>query len=279
MSPTEDVSPQADTPEFQSAVSKAVSEALAAATAPFEESIAKLQATNADLKTEKQAVAGQLKDFQSKFDGIDIDAMQRRLAEVDNDETRSLLAKGEYDKVYEKESSKLRAEHQSELDTFTAKVDAAIKDGDDARELATALQNTLVITVRDGGISQAFVATEADKTQLRSAQAIAKDTVLVKGEYLPVVSVDKDGQSVFRHSTSGEILQNATGNFGYKDWLRHLAEVENLPLYSKPNSHGNPKAISDSNPKGLVRSKMTDEQIDAYQKEHGTEAYLQLPRK
>lgn len=252
--------------DYKDAVASAITEA----TQNFRSDIDALKATNSNLKTEKQELAGQFSEFKTKFDGIDVEAMQKRLAEVDNDETRQLLAKGEYDKVFEKDKAKLSADHE-------AQISALNKEKAEAGELAQALERTLVSTVRDGGISQAFVGTEADKSQLRSVQAIAKDTVLVKGEWVPVVSVDKDGQSVFRHSTTGDILQNAEGNFGYQDWLKHLSEKEGLPLFAKPNSHSDPNARSESNPKGLVKSKMTDAEKQKFKKEHGIPAYNALP--
>lgn len=246
-----------------------LAEAVNAATSPLQQSITNLETTNASLKSEKQTVASQFNDFKSKFDGIDVEAMQERLKAVDNDETRALLAQGEFDKVYEKQLAQINADHE-------AQIKAADKESEDAKTLAQTLQNTLVSTVREGGISQAFVSKEADKSQLRSAQAIARDTVLVDGEALPVVAVGTDGKSVFRHSTTGKILQNAEGTFDYNDWLVHLAENEGLPLFAKPNSHSS-KAVSEGNPQGFVKSKMTEAEKQKFKNEHGIPAYNALP--
>lgn len=247
-----------------------VAEAVKAATSPLQQSISNLESTNAALKGEKQTVAQQLNEFKAKFEGIDVEAMQERLKAVDNDETRALLAQGEFDKVYEKQIAQKEADHQAQLE-------AASKESSGYKEKAEILEQTLVSTVREGGISQAFVAQEADKSQLRAAQAIARDIVMHKGEPVPVVSVGTDGKPTFRHSTTGEVLQNAAGDFGFGDWLAHLAENEGLPLFAKPKGHGNPSAISESNPKGFVKSKMTDAEKRDFKKEHGIPAYNALP--
>ena len=96
------------------------------------------------------------------------------------------MAKGEYDKVYEKKNAATVAEHEAALKVVQGQAN-------DNKTLADTLQATLVSTVREGGISSAFVASEADKSQLRSVHAIARDSVLVKGELLPVVEVDISG--------------------------------------------------------------------------------------
>lgn len=255
-----------ESPEFKEALNDAITQA----TSPLQQSIENLQSTNAALKSEKQAVAGQLNEFKSKFEGIDVEAMQERLKAVDNDETRALLAQGEFDAVYEKKFAQIDADHAAQLK-------AASKTAEDATIRAQVLEDTLVSTVRDGGISQAFVSTEADKTQLRAARAIAKDTVMHKGELVPVVSVGTDGVPTFRHSETGEVLQNADGNFGFNDWLKHLAEAEGLPLFAKPNGHGSTKAMNDGNPKGYVKSKMNQAEKQKFKSEHGIAAYDNLP--
>ena len=256
-----------------------LAEAVNAATSPLQESISKLQSTNSELKTEKQQVAEKYNSFKEKYGGIDIEdykAQQVRLAEIDNDETRAMLAKGEFDKVFEKQVAQLNADNEAKLEASNAQLEASSKTAEEYKAAADALKSTLVSTVREGGISQEFVTTGADKSQLRSVQAIARDTVLHKGERVPVVEVHTDGTSTFRNSITGEILQNQAGNFGFRDWLKHLAEVEEMPLYAKPNSHG-AKNITDANPKGYVKSKMTPDEQQKFKTEHGIPAYNALP--
>ncbi len=255
-----------DSQDYKDAVASAIS----AATSPLQTSLNNLESNNQNLVNEKKVITTQFKDFKAKYDGIDVEALQERLAQVDNDEVRQLLAKGEYDKVYERQTAALQADHDSQLA-------AQKKIGDDAAELASTLQSTLVLQVRDNGISQAFVAKDADKSQLRSVLAIAKDTVLVGNEYQQVVSVDNSGSTVFRHSTTGKVLQNAEGNFNYQDWLAHLAGEEGIPLFAKPNSHSSPHVMTKNNPKGFVKSKMSATEKQEFKREHGIANYDALP--
>lgn len=251
--------------EYKTAVASAVSEA----TSPLQTSLTNLESNNRNLLSEKKQLEGDFNGFKSKFEGIDIDAMRTRLSEVDNDETRALLAQGEFDKVYEKQIAQKDADHQAQLE-------AASKESADSKALAHTLQRTLVSTVRDGGISQAFVAKQADSSLLTPVHAMAQMSVELDGEMVSVVSVGTDGKSVFRDSKTGKILQNAEGNFNYGDWLVHLAENEGLRLFAKPNSHSS-KSVSESNPQGFVKSKMTTAEKKQFKTDHGIPAYNALP--
>lgn len=259
-----------DSQDFKDAIAAATSAAVTAATEPLQNSITNLESTNVELKGEKTTLAGEFNEFKSKFEGIDVDAMRLRIEAAESDEVKQMLAAGEYEKLYERDNAKKDADHTTQLD-------AVNKRADDSDTLAHTLRSTVVSMARDGGIDQAFIRNDADSSQLRAVKAIAKDTVLVKGEEVPVVEVSVNGQSTFRHSTTGELLQNAKGDFDYTSWLVHLAEVENLKLFAKPNSHSNPNAISEGNPKGFVKTKMTDKEKVKFKKDNGIPAYNKLP--
>lgn len=222
--------------DFKDAIAQATTEA----TSTLQTSISKLESNNSNLLSEKNEALSQFNTFKSQFDGIDVESiktMQSRLAEVDNDETRALLAEGKFDEVYAKKFETTQAEHKAQLDKRD-------KELNDSANLNQTLQDSLVRKVRGDGIKQSFIDTDADKSQLMGVQAISEQQVLIKDgkggqEFVPVVFVDSNAESEFRDPSSGEILQNDKGTFGYQDFLKYLAEKYNIPLYAKPNGHGN----------------------------------------
>jgi len=274
--------------EFKDAVASASEEATKAASESSASKLAELQTSIANLESNNKKLLGEKKDldkefgeFKDQYKDIDIAEYQARLEEMENDEAKALMIEGKFDEAFEKKLGKITSQHdaamaQKDLE-YKDLLDTANTGREDAETLAGTLRDTLVFTVRDKGISNAFVTADANKDQLRGVQAIAKDTVFFEGKREPVVSVDKDGQSVFRHSTKGTILQNADGNFDYPDWLNHLNDVEGINIFAKPTAHGDKNHRTEANPKGFTKRGMTDEQKSAFKKEFGFAEYNKLP--
>ena len=263
------------------AAKKEASESSASKLAELQTSIANLESNNKKLLGEKKDLDKEFGDFKEQYKDIDIEEWKSRLEDMENDETKALMVEGKFEEALEKKLGKITSQHEAAMAQkdleYKDLLDAAGTEKDDAVVLADTLKTTLVLTVRDKGISNAFVTADANKDQLRGVQAIAKDTVLFEGKLEPVVAVDKDGQSVFRHSTKGTILQNADGNFDYPDWLNHLNDVEGINIFAKPTAHGDKNHRTDANPKGFTKRGMTAEQKAAFKKEFGVAEYNKLP--
>lgn len=101
------------TPEVQ----KIIDEQIAAAT---EVAVAGLKAKNSEL-------LGKMKDFQTRFDGIDPDVHRKFMAKFDSEEEAALMAKGDVDGIVNRRTERMQAENVKTLkerDAQLAKAEA-----------------------------------------------------------------------------------------------------------------------------------------------------------
>lgn len=129
--------------------------------------------------------------------------------------------------------------------------DDAMKDRDDALGKLTGV-------TRDSKLTEALTASGiTDPAFIKGATAMLRDQIkMVDGN--PVVETDMGPKALADH-------------------VKHWAAGEGKSFVTPPSGGGS-KGSPGGSPAGQKRSSMTPEEKGAYQREHGQEAYLQLPK-
>ena len=169
---------------------------------------------------------------------------------------------------------------ESTLNETDEQLEALTQSLADQKQVTATLRNTIETTVRNNGIKQAFDSVESDSSQMRAVQAVAKDTVLSGGKWMPVVKLDGNNPPEFRHSKTGAVLTKADGTFGFSDWLVHLSKHEGLPILAKRSSstaNASPATNGGTTSNRTTKSGMSASEKRAYKNRYSIDAYNRLP--
>lgn len=217
----------------------------------------------AELNAENAKHRHKVKEYQSKWEGIDVDpeTVKELLAKEAKAAEDRKKAEGKYEDLIrelnektQKEVETLRLEKEQVKQTMQSKLDKYLIE----KELAEALN-------KEG------VKTKVLNPHIRPNLKVVEDEL---GEYRTVV-VDKDGEP--RLNQSGKLMT-------ITDLLTEMKSDEDfMPLFPAPEKSGMGSKAQDkpdtkSAPvRGYKRSEMTPLQKVEYQQKHGMEAYSKLP--
>lgn len=214
-------------------------------------------------REEKRENARKLKLLQEKFAGFDVDEYESLKAAQADAETQRLEAAGEWDKIKEQ----MITQHNADL---------AQKDAQIAR-LTGQLETVQIDSKVVEAISKAGGNVELLKPHVRGRLQLNSDdfstTVLDSDGKTP--KVDGDGNPVTIETLISEMRKSETYASAFK-------ASEQSGSGSEPGKGGDgPTGSNGGMPKinagDLRRGTMTDAQKNAFQKEHGLDALLDLP--
>lgn len=191
---------------------------------------------------------GELKEFKQKFDGVDVDSILQLAQKAKDDELTRKLAEGKFDEVLAQKTDLMRQDFEQKL-------------GD-----ATSRAQTLESKVLNG-----FIAVAAAQAGVQ-AEAIDLVSMLAANQFK--LDANCDPVAV---NAQGEVINGKDGKtpLSITDWLGTLRE-------SKPLLWGSPQGSGSQGNKGggqnLKRGSMSADEKANFIKEHGQQAFLQLPK-
>lgn len=177
-----------------------------------------LEGTLKKVRDEREAAQKQLKDLQTKFQGIkDPDQVRKLLEQFENDEEAALIANGKVGEVVQRRTEKHMAAMQ-------AKVDEAIA----AEKAANNRASLFTERVLKGQVAQEAMALKVFEGAL--------DDVWLRAKML--FSIDEKGQAI-SVDDKGEIVLGKDGKtpFTITEWLTELKEKA-PHLFENTNSGG-----------------------------------------
>lgn len=188
--------------QLDSAVSDAVTAAMADATSKHDKDINGLKSKNAELLTTLGTATEKLKGIE----GVDIDGLLALKETVESDEILKLASEGKHSEAIEKATEKIRVTHSAELDTMTTKIEelqnSNIKNSN--------LVDKLLI---DGGSQSAFVKAKGIETAIDDIALRARSVFKVE-----------DGELVARDA-DGEMIKGEKGPLTMPEWIESLKET------------------------------------------------------
>lgn len=191
---------------------------------------------------------GELKEFKSKFDGVDVDSILSLAQKAKEDEITKKIAEGKFDEVLAQKTDLMRSDYEQKLSEQTSRA------------------QTLESKVLNG-----FIAVAAAQAGVQP-EAIDLVNMLASSQF----KLDANGDPVAVNA-QGEVINGKDGKtpLSVADWLATLRE-------SKPLLWGAPQGSGAQGNKGggqnLNRSSMTADQKASFIKEHGQQAFLNLPK-
>ena len=227
----------------------------AAIATAVEASVSGLKTKNTELLGKLKDTSGKLSQFETQFEGIDIDAVKGLLAKAGQDEETKLLTEGKIDEVFGKRTERLRGEFEKQLAGEKARADKSESFANQVRD------KVLGDSIRAAAIKAGALPEATDDLILR---ARGQFTLNEEGD---AVAVDKEGQAILG-----------------KDGKSPLSPLEWAESLRESAPHLWPRAQGTNAPGGgggqaaFKRSEMTSEQKRDYQRKHGQTAYLQLPK-
>jgi hypothetical protein len=227
------------------------------------EDVGGLKSALTKTREEKREAARKLKLMQEKFSGFDVEEYEKLKAAEMDAETAKLEAAGEWDKI----KDQMKTQHAADL---------AAKDSIIAR-LTGQLETVQVDSKVVEAISKAGGNVELLKPHVRSRLQLNTDdfttTVLDSDGKTP--KVDGDGNPVTIDTLISEMRKSDTyaGAFKASDQSGSGSDPGKAGDGPSGSNGGMPKI----NAGDLRRGTMTDAQKNAFQKEHGLDALLDLP--
>lgn len=228
-----------ETPDVQTAIEKAVSEAVAG------------------LKSKNSELLGKLKERDEKlrsYDGIDPDAVRNILKKFADDEEAALIAKGEIDQVLSKRTDRMKADYDKKLQ---AEAEAKAKAEAKAAKLA---ERTLAGALRDAAIKSGALPEALEDIVLRASMIWKLDDggepVAMNGDE---VILGKDGKTPLTPKEWAESLREAAPHL----WPR--ASGTNAPGSNGTGKPGATKKASDMSPSEKAKF-IGENGIDAWRK-------------
>lgn len=221
-----------------------------------------VEASVSGLKTKNTELLGKLKDtstkltqFETQFDGIDIDAVKGLLSRAGQDEETKLLTEGKVDEVFNRRTERLRGDYDKQLKAISERAEKA-------ESFAAKFQGKVLgDSVRGAALKAGALPEATDDIILRA-----------KG----VFTLNEDGDAV-AVDESGQVILG-------KDGKTPLTPLEWAESLRESAPHLWPRASGTFAPGGgggkaaFKRSEMTSEQKRDFQRKHGQTAYLQLPK-
>ena len=232
--------------------SPAIKAAIATA---VEASVSGLKTKNTELLGKLKDTTGKLTQFETQFEGIDIDAVKGLLSRAGQDEETKLLTEGKVDEVFNRRTERLRADTDKQLKTITARAEKA-------EAFAAKFQGKVLgDSVRGAALKAGALPEATDDIILRAKGVFSLND---EGE---AVAVDESGETIFG-----------------KDGKTPLTPLEWAESLRESAPHLWPRASGTQAPGGgggqaaFKRSEMNAEQKRDYQRKHGQTAFLQLPK-
>lgn len=234
----------------------ALKEALAAkAKEVVDKEVTGLKSKNSELLGQNKTFKTELEQFKTQFDGLDLNLVKSLVQKASEDEETKLIAEGKLDEVVSKRTERLRGDYDKQLQAER-----------EAREKAEAFANrfrdkVLADSIRESALKAGALTEATDDIILRARNTFRLNEV---GE---PVAMDADGEVIYG-----------------KDGKTPLTPLEWAESLREAAPHLWPRAVGagltgDKGAKGAKkRSDMTPEEMAAFIKEHGREAYLKLPK-
>ncbi|MBH3366910.1 MULTISPECIES: hypothetical protein [Pseudomonas] len=227
----------------------------AAIATAVEASVSGLKTKNSELLGKLKETSGKLTQFETQFEGIDIDAVKGLLSRAGQDEETKLLTEGKVDEVFNKRTERLRGEHDKQLKTLAGRAEKA-------EAFAAKFQGKVLgDSVRGAALKAGALPEATDDIILRAKGVFSLNE---EGE---AVAVDENGQTILG-----------------KDGKTPLTPLEWAESLRESAPHLWPRASGTHAPGGgggqaaSKRSEMTSEQKRDFQRKHGQTAYLALPK-
>jgi hypothetical protein len=227
----------------------------AAIASAVDASVSGLKTKNTELLGKLKDTTGRLTQFESQFEGLNIDAVKGLLAKAGQDEETKLLTEGKIDEVFGKRTERLRGEFDKQLKTEKDRADKAESFAGKFRD------KVLGDSIRSAAIKAGALPEAADDLILRAKGQFSLNE---EGE---AVAVDKDGQAILG-----------------KDGKTPLSPLEWAESLRESAPHLWPRASGTNAPGGgggnaaLKRSEMSSVQKREFLTKNGQDAYLKLPK-
>ncbi|UVM02298.1 hypothetical protein LOY41_12220 [Pseudomonas atacamensis] len=233
-----------DNPAIKAAIATAV-----------ETSVSGLKTKNSELLGKLKETTGKLTQFETQFEGIDIDAVKGLLSRAGQDEETKLLTEGKVDEVFNRRTERLRGDYDKQLKTVTARAEKA-------EAFAAKFQGKVLgDSVRGAALKAGALPEATDDIILRAKGVFSLNE---EGE---AVAVDEDSQVILGKDGKTPLTP--------LEWAESLRE--SAP-HLWPRASGTQAPGGGSGQAAFKRSEMTAEQKRDYQRKHGQTAYLQLPK-
>ena len=233
-----------DNPAIKAAIATAV-----------ETSVSGLKTKNSELLGKLKETTGKLTQFETQFEGIDIDAVKGLLSRAGQDEETKLLTEGKVDEVFNRRTERLRADNDKQLKALTARAEKA-------EAFAAKFQGKVLgDSVRGAALKAGALPEATDDIILRA-----------KG----VFSLNQEGEAV-AVDEHGEIVRGKDGKSPLTplEWAESLRESAPHLWPRATGTNALERVHGQATPK---RSEMTSEQKRDFQRKHGQTAYLALPK-
>lgn len=233
-----------DNPAIKAAIATAV-----------ETSVSGLKTKNTELLGKLKDTTGRLTQFESQFEGLNIDAVKGLLAKAGQDEETKLLTEGKIDEVFGKRTERLRGDFEKQLAGEKARADKSDAFASKFRD------KVLGDSIRAAAIKAGALPEATDDLILRAKGQFSLNE---EGE---AVAVDKDGQAILG-----------------KDGKTPLSPLEWAESLRESAPHLWPRASGTNAPGGgggnaaLKRSEMSSVQKREFLTKNGQDAYLKLPK-
>jgi len=215
-----------------------------------------LKTKNSELLGTIKSTKSELDQFKTQFEGLDIESVKALLHKASEDEETRLIAEGKLDEVVTKRTERLRAD-----------LDKQLQAEKDRADKAEAFANQFKDKVLSDSIREA--ATKAGALPEASEDIIlrARSTFQLN-EHGEAVAVDRDGEIIYGKDGKTPLSP--------LEWAESLRE--NAPhLWPRAQGAGQ-TGDNGGKASGKKRSEMSAEDMAAFIKEHGREAYLKLPK-
>ncbi len=227
----------------------------AAIATAVEASVSGLKTKNSELLGKLKETTGKLTQFETQFEGIDIDAVKGLLSRAGQDEETKLLTEGKVDEVFNRRTERLRGDYDKQLKTISERAEKA-------ESFAAKFQGKVLgDSVRGAALKAGALPEATDDIILRA-----------KG----VFTLNEDGDAV-AVDESGQVILGKDGKTPLTplEWAESLRE--SAP-HLWPRASGTFAPGGGSGKAAFKRSEMTSEQKRDFQRKHGQTAYLQLPK-
>jgi hypothetical protein len=233
-----------ETPAVKDAIAAAVNEATVG-----------LKSKNSELLGKLKDTGAKLQQFETQFEGIDIEAVKGLLSKAGQDEETKLLTEGKVDEVFNRRTERLRGEHDKQLKALSTRAEKA-------EAFAAKFQGKVLgDSVRGAALKAGALPEATDDIILRA-----------KG----VFSLNEEGEAVAMDE-GGQVILG-------KDGKTPLTPLEWAESLRESAPHLWPRASGTQAPGGgggqaaLKRSEMNATQKRDYQRKHGQTAFLSLPK-
>jgi hypothetical protein len=217
--------------------------------------VAGLKSKNSELLGTIKTTKSELDQIKGQFDGLDIEAVKGLLTKVGQDEETKLIAEGKLDEVIARRTERLRADYEKKLSTEKERGDRAESFSNRFRD------KVLADSIREAASKAGSLPEAAEDIILR-----ARNTF----------KLNDDGEPVAMNGDEVVYGKDGKTPLSPLEWAESLRE--NAPhLWPRAQGAG-PTGDKGGKAAGKKRSDMSTEEMAAFVKEHGQDAYLKLPK-